>query len=52
MDSYEGIHQVLIRERRSVSLKDCNNCKAFIGYSNDIDDIYENIHDYKPNKKT
>ena len=28
-----------------------NNSKAFIGYSNDMDDPYKNIEEYIPNKK-
>ena len=28
-----------------------NNCKAFIEYSNDMDDIYKNIEEYNPNRK-
>ena len=27
-----------------------NDCKAFIEYSNDMDDIYKNIEDYNPNE--
>ena len=28
-----------------------NNSKAFIDYSNDMDDIYKNNEEYDPNKK-
>ena len=28
-----------------------NDFKAFIEYSNDMDDIYKNIEEYNPNKK-
>ena len=28
-----------------------NDSKAFIEYSNDMDDIYKNIEEYNPNKK-
>ena len=28
-----------------------NDCKAFIEYSNDMDDIYKNIEEYNPSKK-
>ena len=31
--------------------KHCNDPKGFLEYSNDIDDIYENIDEYKLNKK-
>ena len=28
-----------------------NDSKAFIEYSNDMDDVYKNIEEYNPNKK-
>lgn len=34
-----------------MGLRHCNNCKVLIEYSNDMDDIYENIDEYNPNKK-
>ena len=42
-DTYEAKYQVLIKKRESAGLKHCNDPKAFIEYSNDMDDIYENI---------
>ena len=42
---------MLIKKRESTCLKYLNDSKAFIEYSNDIDDIYQNIEDYNPNKK-
>ena len=33
------------------SLKHFNNSKAFIEYSNNMDDIYKNVEEYNPNKK-
>ena len=33
------------------SLKHFNDSKAFIEYSNDMDDIYKNIENYNPNEK-
>ena len=41
----------LINKRESTVLKYFNDFKAFIEYSNDMDDIYKNIEDYNPNKK-
>ena len=38
--------------RKSVSLKNYNDSKTFIEYSNDIDKIYENIEKYNPNKNS
>ena len=34
-----------------MGLKHCNNSKALIEYSNDMDYIYENIDEYSLNKK-
>ena len=35
----------------SETLKHYNDAKAFIEHSNDIDNIYESINKYVPNKK-
>ena len=50
-DPYEAKYQLLINKREITGLKHFNDSKAFIEYSNDIDDIYENIKEYNPNKK-
>ena len=42
---------MLINKRESTGLKQLNNSKVFIEYSNDMDVIYENIEKYNPNKK-
>ena len=42
---------MLINERESTGLKHVNDSKAFIEYSNDMNDVYENIEEYNPNKK-
>ena len=42
---------MLTKKRESTGLKHLNDNKAFIGYSNDMDDIYENIEEYNPNMK-
>ena len=34
-----------------IHTKHFNDSKAFIEYSNHIDDIYKNIEEYNPNKK-
>ena len=39
-DPYEAKYQFLINKRESTGLKHLNNPKAFIEYSNDMDDIY------------
>ena len=48
---YEAKCQFLINKRRSTGFKHLNDFKAFMGYSNDMDDIYKNIEEYNPNKK-
>ena len=50
-DSYESKYQFLINKRESTGLKHFNDSKAFIEYSNYMDDIYKNIEEYNPNKK-
>ena len=43
--------QLLIDKREGVGFRECNYSKAFIEYSNDIDEIYENIEEYNAEKK-
>ena len=50
-DSYEAKYPLLINKRESTGLKRLNNSKAFIEYSNDMDDIYKSIEEYNPNMK-
>ena len=38
-------NQLLINKKQSTGLKYLNDSKAFIEYSNDVDDIYKNIED-------
>ena len=42
---------MLINKHEGADLKHCNDSKAFIEWSNNMDDIYENIAEYNPNKK-
>ena len=42
---------MLIDKREGAAFKECNYSKAFIEYSNDIDEIYENIEEYNAEKK-
>ena len=44
-------YQLLISKYGGLGLKHCNDSKAFIEYSNDMDDIFENIGEYNPNKE-
>ena len=50
-DPYETKYQYLINKREKVGLNHFNDPKAFIEYSNDMQDVYENIEDYNPGKK-
>ena len=49
-DPFEAKYQFLINKRESTGLKHFNDYKAFIKYSNDMDDIYKNIGEYNPKK--
>ena len=40
----------LIKKREDVGIKHLNDPKAFIEHSNTMDDVYNNINDYKPNR--
>ena len=42
-DLYEGNYHLLSNKRESTSVKHLNDSKAFIKYSNDMDDIYKRI---------
>ena len=38
-------------EQKKVGIKTLKNPKAFISYSQKVDDVYENLEDYSPTKK-
>ena len=42
---------MLINRKEKVEIKQTKNQKAFINYSQTIDDVYENLEVYKPTKK-
>ena len=50
-DPYEEKHQFLINKRESIGLKHFNDPKAFTKYSNDRQDVYQNIEEYNIGKK-
>ena len=50
-DLYEAQYQFLINKRESIALKDFNDPKAFIEYSNDIQDVYKDIDEYNIDKE-
>ena len=49
-DPYDTKDQFLIFKDQSVGSKHCNDPKSFYECSNNMDDIYENIGEYSPNK--
>ena len=50
-DSYKAKYQYLINKREKVGLDHFDDPKAFIEYSNDMQDVYKNIEDYNLGKK-
>ena len=50
-DPCEDKYQHLINKRESAGLKHFNDPKAFIEYSNDMNDVYKNIDNYNPDKE-
>ena len=50
-DLSEPKYEFLIKKLEDVGTKHLNDPNAFIECSNTMDDVYENIDDYNPNKK-
>ena len=50
-DPYEAKYQFLNNKRESTGLKYFNDLRAFIEYSNDMQDVYKNIYEYNVDKK-
>ena len=50
-DPYKAKYQILIKKRESAGLKHFNDPKAFIEYSNDMQDVYKNIDEYNTDKE-
>ena len=50
-DPFEKKYQFLINKSEKVGLNHFNDPKAFMEYSNDMQDVYKNIEDYNPVKK-
>ena len=50
-DPYEAKYQFLINKRESTGLNHFNDPKAFIEYSNDMQDVYKNIDEYNTDKE-
>ena len=50
-DPYEDKYQFLIKKRENIGLKQFNDPKAFIEYSNDMHDVYKNTDHYNSDKE-
>ena len=50
-DLEEPKYQLLIKKREQALIKNLNDPAAFIEYSNNMDDIYDNINDYNKKRK-
>ena len=49
-DPYEAKYQYLINKREKVGLDHFKDPKAFMEYSNDMEDVYKNTENYNPEK--
>ena len=50
-DLNEPKYELLIKNCKDVVIKHLNDSSAFIECSNTMDDVYQNIDDYNPNRK-
>ena len=50
-DLSEPKYEYLIKKRKNAGIRHLNYPNAFIKCSNTMDDVYENINDYNPNRK-
>ena len=50
-DLFESKYQLLINGREKVGTEILKNLKAFVDYSQILDDVYENMEDYNPKKE-
>ena len=50
-DPYEAKYQFLINKKESTRIKYFHGTKAFIEYSNDLQDVYKNVDVYNLGKK-
>ena len=50
-DLSEPKYEFLIKKREAAGIKYFNDLNAFIECSNTMDDVYDNIDDYNPNRK-
>ena len=50
-DLSESKYEYSIRNRENAGIKHLNDTKAFIEFSNTMNDVYENINNYNPKRK-
>ena len=50
-DLSEPKYEYLIKNRENTGIKHLNDLKAFIEYSNTMNEVYENIDNYNPNRQ-
>ena len=50
-DPYEATYQHLTNKHEKMGIDDFNNPKAFIEYSNDMQDFYNSIGEYNSGKR-
>ena len=50
-DTDKKKYQFLINKREQAGLKNLNHPHAFIEYSNDMNDVFDNIDDYNKNRE-
>ena len=48
---FQSKYQLLINGREKVRIETLKNTKAFIDYSQTVDDVHENLEGYNPTKK-
>ena len=47
-DPYEAKYQFLIHKCEKIGSNHLNDCKAFMEYSNAMQDVYKNTEEYNP----
>ena len=50
-DAFESKYQFLIKGREEIKIENLKNPKAFIDYSQTIDDVYENLKDHNSKRE-
>ena len=50
-DLSEPKYEFLTKKRENTEIKHLNDQKVFFEFSNSMDNVYENIDDYNPNRK-